>query len=287
ERVVNTFKQGGVIIHELDKEHKFPVGEEVGGEIDLDRRTQLAQHHTATHIVNAAARKVLGNHVNQAGAKKDIEKAHLDITHFNNLTDEELKKVEEESNKIVEEKYPVYLSFLAREDAEKRYGMRIYQGGAVPGKELRIVDIPGVDVECCGGTHLHNTSETGKIRLLKSNKISDSIVRITFTSGDASDKEQKVEGGILATAATLLGVKPEQVPSRAEELFTKWKKAKKAVQKKRDISVEELELLSDESFDGDSLAKTADILKTQPEHVPHTIKRFLEDLEKFKANLFK
>lgn len=287
ERVVNVFRQGGIIVHELAQEHKFPLGEEVAGIIDEERRKQLAQHHTATHIVNSAARKILGNHVNQAGAKKDVGKATLDITHFNNLSDEEMEKVEKEANRIVGEKIPVYLSFLSREEAERRYGMRIYQGGAVPGKELRIVDIPGIDVECCGGTHLHNTQETGRIRILKSNKISDSIVRITFTAGRASDSEEKSEEKILSEAAKLLGVGLEQVPSRTEELFRKWKEAKKALSKNRQLSKGDLELASDEIFEGDALLKAAEILKTQPEHVPQTIKRFLKELEEIKEKLFK
>ena len=287
ERMVNVFKQGGVIVHELESEHEFPVVEEVEGVIDGERRKQLAQHHTATHIVNAAARKVLGNHVNQAGAKKDLDKATLDITHFNNLTEEESERVEEEANRTIYENIPIKLSFMHREEAEKNFGMRIYQGGAVPGKELRIVDIYGVDVECCGGTHLNNTGEAGRIRILKSNKVSDSIVRITFTAGAASEKEVRVEESILSDAAELLGVSPEQVPARAEELFLKWKMAKKALSKGNEITLDELELIAEEAFEGDALVETAEVLKTQPEHVPRTIKRFLSELEEMKANIFK
>ncbi len=287
EKLVNVFKQGGVIIHEFAQEHHFPVGEEIVGCIDPERRQQLAQHHTSTHILNAAARKVLGNHINQAGAKKDVDKAHLDITHFANLTEEEIKKIEKEANRIVQEKIPVYLSFLAREEAEKRYGMRIYQGGAVPGKELRIVDIPGVDVECCGGTHLHTTGEAGTITIIKSSKISDSIVRLTFTAGEASQKEQQTERQLLDQVARLLHVSLENIPGRAEELFTKWKLAKKALSQQKNIERKDLELCSSSSFSGEILERTADILKTQPEHVPQTIGRFLRELEEMKGKLFK
>ena len=73
-------------------------------------------------------------------------------------------------------------------EAEKKYGMRIYQGGAVPGKKIRIVDIEGEDVEACGGTHLNRTAEVGRIRIIKSSKIQDGIVRLTFTAGKASCK---------------------------------------------------------------------------------------------------
>jgi regulator of protease activity HflC (stomatin/prohibitin superfamily) len=91
------FKYKHVIVHELTAEHKILEGEAVECKIDKIRRMQLAQHHTATHIMNAAARTILGNHINQAGAKKTVEKAHIDITHFQNLTEQEIQKIEQEA----------------------------------------------------------------------------------------------------------------------------------------------------------------------------------------------
>ena len=280
--LVAVFKQGNVIVHALKDKPSFKVGDKAKVEVDKERRKQLAQHHTATHIISAAARKVLGNHVNQAGAKKTVEKAHLDITHYENVSDEELKKIEEEANKIVKKKIPVNKFFLPRNEAEKRYGVRIYQGGAVPGKKLRIVEIEGTDVECCGGTHLNNTSEAGEIKILKSSKIQDGIVRLTFTAGKALQKEQKASSGILEEAARLLDVKPDEVPARANELFEKWKKARKAAKKGDRMDANELKLTVKERWEGDPLAKTAEVLSTQPEHIINTLKRFLNELDGFK-----
>jgi len=288
EGVIDVFKQGGVIVHVLRGRHEFPEGEEVECEIDLERRLQLAKHHTATHIVNAAARKVLGSHINQAGAKKDIDKAVIDLTHYQSITDEQLQKIEEAANRIVQERVQVQSMFLPRTEAEQAYGMNIYQGGAVPGKVLRIVNIPGIDAEACGGTHLKNTFEAGEIKILKSVKISDGIVRIYFTAGEAAQKEKKEESKILEESARLLGVKTGQLPARASELFEKWKIAKKAAERNKKIGtkeLEELELASVDEFKGNVLDKTAEILKTQPEHIPKTIKRFLRELEGFKGKI--
>lgn len=282
EKVVDIFKQGNVIVHVLASEHDFPEGEEVEGKIDWPVRLQLAQHHTATHIVNAAARKVLGSHINQAGAKKTIEKAHLDVTHYQSISEEEMRKIEEEANRIVKKKINVNTFSMPRDEAEKKYGMDLYQGGAVPGKEIRIVDIEGVDVEACAGTHVKNTADVGKIALLKTTKISDSIVRITFTAGIAAEKEQKEEKNILKKTAEILGVKESQVPGRAEELFKKWKKARKAEKKSKKLPPEEYELASTEEYRGDVLSKTAEIFKTQQEHVAKTAQRFLSELKEMK-----
>jgi len=283
--VVDVFKQGGIIVHVLKEKTELKKNEEVNCEIDLQRRLQLAKHHTATHIINAAARKVLGTHINQAGAKKDIDKATIDLTHYQSITDEELEKIEKEANKLIKESIKVHSNFLPRTEAEQTYGMNIYQGGAVPGKLLRIVNIEGVDVEACGGTHLHNTSEAEEIKILKATKISDGIVRIYFTAGEAAQKEKKGENQILEGAAKLLNVEINQLPPRVNELFEKWKLAKKAAEKKKQINLNQLELKSTEIFEGNLLDKICEILKTQPEHVLKTIKRFLSELEEMKKKM--
>jgi len=188
KRVEDVFKQGGVIVHKIEGGHGLKEGEEVKGEVEWERRLKLSQQHTATHIINAAARKVLGNHVNQAGARKTETKSHLDITHYQPITIEEMKRIEEIANRIVEKGIEVEKLLMPRNEAEKRFGMRIYQGGAVPGKILRIVNIKGVDVEACGGTHLNNTREVGRIKILKTTKIQDGVERIEFTAGKEADK---------------------------------------------------------------------------------------------------
>jgi len=280
-KVVDVFKQGPYIVHVLEGKPKFHAGDSVHGEIEFERRLQLAQHHTSTHIVNAAARKILGPHINQASAKKDIDKAHIDITHYEALTDEQIAKIEEEANKIVKQGIKTQLSFMPREAAEKAFGSAIYQGGVAPGKLLRIVSIPGVDVEACGGTHLKNTGEAGKIKILKASKVKDGIVRITFAAGKAADKLAEGEKHIVEQVAKLLRCESNQVPGRAAELFELWKKARKAAQKKQPLP--DLMLRSTVPYSGDILAKTAEALQTQPEVIIKTIERFLADIEKFKV----
>ena len=184
--VVDVFKQGPWIVHTLDGKMKLAVGSPVEGHIDMERRQQLAQHHTATHIINAAARHALGNHVNQASARKTLEKGSIDITHYSRLTEKQLIAIEKEANDIVKNGLSIKKSFIPREDAERKHGMRIYQGGVAPGKLLRIVDIQGVDVEACGGTHLNSTKEAELIRIISSAKIADDVVRIEYVAGAAA-----------------------------------------------------------------------------------------------------
>ncbi|MDO8556817.1 MAG: alanine--tRNA ligase [Nanoarchaeota archaeon] len=302
--VINVVKHKNHIVHVLDRSVVWKVGQVVQGSINKDRRKQLAQHHTSTHMVNAAARLVLGKHVNQAGAKKTEEKAHIDLTHYQSLSEEEFLKIESTANMIIRKAVPVEKSFMDRTDAEQKYGFTIYQGGVPPGKKLRIINIVGYDVEACGGTHLDNTSEAETIKLLKASKIQDGIVRIEFTAGAAALRELYKESKIVEEAAKLLQCTKEQVPGRCQELFTLWKNRKKdAIERIRlhqavdnlpntdgkrtsekvlGKEVKSIQLKSQEKLklsDKELLEKASVILKTQQEHVVKTVERFLKDLD--------
>ncbi len=284
--VIEVFKQGNIIVHVMKQKPDFEIGDEIAGKIDFDTRLQLAQHHTAAHIINGVARKLLGNHVWQAGASKSLEKARLDITHYDSLSDSEVAEIEKQANTIIRQDIPVYKSFMPRNVAEAKYGFVLYQGGAVPGKEIRVVSIPGLDVEACGGTHLNLTGEVKLIKILRTSKVQDGIVRIEFTAGNAALKTKLAENKILEEAAKMLKVEVDQLPGRVEELFENWKKARKSLKKKQKMIAAELELTSKLAYKGsDILVKIADTLQTQPEHVNNTIARFLKELEEAKEKL--
>jgi alanyl-tRNA synthetase len=113
------------------------VGQVVEGKIDVERRNTLRAFHTGTHIVYAAARRVLGPHIWQNGAKKTESYAHLDITHYSSISKEVEMEIENEAIR----KY-----FEGKKEAEAKHGFNLYQGGIVPGNEIRVVNIEGVDV---------------------------------------------------------------------------------------------------------------------------------------------
>jgi len=272
----DVFKQGNHIIHVLDSEPKFKEGDIVKIEVDKEWRKQLSQHHTATHIVNAAARDVLGSHINQAGAKKTLKNSHLDITHYEQIPRKKLFEIEKKTNQIVEKGINLKLSFIPRSEAEKRYGMAIYQGGAVPGKNLRIVEIPGVDVEACGGTHLNNTSEAGNIHITKSQKIQDGIVRLTFVAGDATDKLKEKHKRIIGQLKAILNIDRKQLVGRVKELFEKWKNVNKAL-KSGKINENDFQLTSSDSFEGDVLSEISQFLSTKKDDVPNKIQKFFSE----------
>jgi len=288
DEVVDIFKQGNIIVHMMKEKPKFKEQETVPCKVDFDTRLQLTQHHTSAHIINGVARKLLGNHIWQAGASKGLDKARLDITHYESLTAEETAAIEKAANQVIEMNLPVFKSIMPRSEAEAKYGFVLYQGGAVPGRNIRVVSIEGLDVEACGGTHLNLTGEAKIIKILKTSKLQDGIVRIEFTAGNAAAKTMDADSDVISHACALLGVDKKHLPCRTEELFEKWKKSCKLAKSGAKPSHEELcalELTRKDEYQDDVLTKLAEILKTQPEHVVKTITRFLKELEENKKKL--
>jgi len=268
----NVIKINNRVVHVLKENPKFEEGDEVKVEVDKEWRRQLSQHHTATHIVNAAAQEILGSHVNQAGAKKSEERSHLDITHYENLSRETLKQIEKRANEIVDASIDLNLKFMPRTEAEREYGMSIYQGGAVPGKLIRIVEIPDIDVEACGGTHLNNTSETGKIKIFKSQKIQDGVVRLIYTAGKATEQIENRNKQILRKLEGLFDVYSEKIVGRVKELLEKWKNINKALASGK-VDKEDLKLSSDETYEGDILPELSDFLNVRIEKIYEKVEK--------------
>ncbi len=228
-KVYNVEKIAGVIVHEVENP-TFKSGDIVKGRIDWPRREQIMRHHSATHIINGSSRHVLGEHVWQHGAFKDIDKAHIDITHYAALTEEEIERIEDMANGIVKKGIKAKKHILPRTEAERRFGFRIYQGGAIPNAELRILEIPGFDTEACGGTHEDDTSEIGEIMILRAERIQDGIVRLTYVAGPAAEKEKKRISSLLKECESILGVPREKILGEGEKIFEKWKALRKKVE---------------------------------------------------------
>ncbi len=205
QEIVDITKHGNIVVHEI-KGNVPKEGETVSCVVDAKRRDGITKNHTSTHIINTSARSVLGSWVWQHSAFKEEDHARLDITHHSALTDEDVKKIEDAANSIIEKSIPVKIENFDRGTAEQKYGFRIYQGGVVPVKSVRIVSIGDLDIEACGGTHVANTSDVEQIKITRTKRIQDGVVRIEFVSGDSAkefvkkkqqDSEDKEKEGKL------------------------------------------------------------------------------------------
>jgi len=223
--VVDVQKIGNVIIHVV-KDKGPRKGDKLTGQVEWKRRISLMRHHTATHVIMGAARRLLGQHVWQSGAQKGVEVSRLDISHYQRLTTEEVQKIEESANEVVMQTLPVEISVLPRTEAERQYGFRLYQGGAVPGKEIRVVRTGEWEVQACGGTHVRNTGEIGLIKIIRTERIQDGVERIIFSAGTHALKSIQNEERLLQTVAEKLNAPKEKLEATVERMVNEWKDAR-------------------------------------------------------------
>jgi len=248
-KILNVQKIGRSILHEFSGPCP-KVGGVVEGILDWRRRFSLMRHHTSTHILIGAIRRVLGEHAWQAGAEKGVEKSRLDISHYESFNDEEINKIEKLAFETIKRDIPVKTVWLPREEAERQYGFRIYQGGAVPGAEIRIVKVGEWDVEACGGIHLNTTSEVGMLKILRTERIQDGVERIIFASGSQVLDYMQERDRILSKISFLLKVPVEDIEKKIEFYLEENKKARKNLEKLRtQLAKYELRELLSKSLD--------------------------------------
>jgi alanyl-tRNA synthetase len=232
-RVLHAEKVQNVVLHRLDEKDietlKKHVGSQVKGEVDWKHRIALTRNHTATHLVVAAARRVLGDHIWQAGAQKGVKKSRIDLSHYKRIGSDELQKIELIANQLVMENLPVKTRWMTRTEAEKKYGFILYQGGIVPGKSIRVVKVGDVDVQACAGTHVMHTGNIGLIKLVKTERIQDGVERIEFSAGEAAIEAVQKNDDLLKESSTTFKVEPVQLPKTCERFFTEWKAFKNEI----------------------------------------------------------
>lgn len=223
-------KIDNVVLHHVDGDMPNDVvGKKVAGEIDWNRRITLARHHTGTHLVIAAARKVLGQHIWQAGSQNGLTRARIDLSHYKRITQEELNEIEKLANEYVMDNIDLDIQFHTRDEAQELYGFVLYQGGIVPGKMIRVVKIPGVDVQACAGTHVMRTGVVGPIKINKTERVQDGVERIDFSAGLAAIDSMQHDDEILRRSSAIFKVENDQLPKTCERFFTEWKAQKNEI----------------------------------------------------------
>jgi len=208
--VIDVNKHGNVVVHEL-KGGALKEGETVKCAIDVSRRYGITRNHSSTHVLNASARKTLGSWIWQHSAFKEKDYGRLDITHHSNLTEDDIMKIEDLANFTIRRDVPIMINEFERGNAEQKYGFRIYQGGVVPVKLVRIVNIEGYDVEACGGTHVKKTGEIGLVKITKAERIQDGVVRMEFVSGETAIKYTQNQDRKISQIVKLLGSSKEKI----------------------------------------------------------------------------
>jgi alanyl-tRNA synthetase len=228
-KVLEVIKQADIVVHKLQGPSDFIDGKTVHGAVNDRRRELITKHHTATHVLNTSARFNLGSWVWQNSAFKEENYARLDVTHHSSLNREEVERIEKTANNVIRENLPVKIKIYDRVDAEQDYTFRIYQGGVVPTSNIRIVNIENWDIEACGGTHVSTTGEIGLIKIIKSERIQDGVVRLEFVAGEAAMNYIQKQENQLTMIAQSLGSSKEKVVESLQKSIDEAEAAKKKV----------------------------------------------------------
>ena len=205
------------------------VGDTVHAAIDMERRKAIQRAHSTTHLLDAALKKVLGDHVHQAGSLVEPDRLRFDFTHFEAISPEELRQVEELVNDAVLEGYPVVTEVLPIEEAKKKGAVAMF--GEKYGETVRVVEMSDFSVEFCGGTHVDNTAKAGPFRVKSESSVASGVRRIEATCGKLSLKAMESSQGVLSRAAQFLKTAPSGLLERMEQQANEMKQLRQALEK--------------------------------------------------------
>ena len=217
------------------KKGSVKQGDECFLKVDEKRRDAIRANHTATHLLQAALRKILGTHVGQAGSSVSADRLRFDFSHFHSLTDKEIYQIEEFVNRIIREAIPVETKILDKDEAIKQGAMAFF--GEKYGDKVRVVSVGDESKELCGGTHLDNTGKAGLFLILSESSVASGVRRIEAITGEQAFLYVKKQQNELKNIATLLKVK-EKFGERISHLIEENKKLEKEIKKLKTSSTQ-------------------------------------------------
>jgi len=225
--VLNTQKIDNVFLHIGEaKSGSFKKGDKVTAQINVERRLNIARNHTATHILQAALRQVLGSHVQQQGSLVGEEKFRFDFTHFKGLSEEEISRVEELANNFVSKNQAVSCKEMSFKEAKKAGALAFFEEKY--GENVRVVDIGDISKELCGGTHLANIGEIGLIKIISEGSVASGIRRIEGVTAGFAElfvKEQEEKAAEESRKRAKLKELKEQEKKRSSEVNIRLREA--------------------------------------------------------------
>ena len=229
------------------------VGDVLTAQVDKGYRMAIARNHTATHLLQAALREVLGDHVHQAGSYQDASITHFDFTHFSAVTPEELARVQKIVNDKIFDSMNVTVQEMPVEEAKKLGAMALF--GEKYGKVVRVVDIEGWSTEFCGGTHVKNTAQIGGFKIVSESSVAAGIRRIEAVTGRNLLIRANLQEAMLHDVAnTLKANNVASLPARAEAVMAENKAMSRELDEmKAKIAASKVDSLFDNAEEADGV----------------------------------
>ncbi len=230
-QVTNVQKnKGGKFMHYgVVKSGEIKVGDAAVACVDANRRKAVMRAHSATHLLHEALKRVLGDHVHQAGSLVEPDRLRFDFTHFEAITADQLAQIDAIVNDAVLEGYPVVTEVLPIEEAKKKGAVAMF--GEKYGEVVRVVEMGDFSMEFCGGTHLDNTAKVGPFRVKSESSIASGVRRIEATVGKATLEDIEKNRKALYHAAAMMKTSPADLEARIEQQMTEMKELRQALEK--------------------------------------------------------
>jgi alanyl-tRNA synthetase len=228
--VLDTQRPLGNLITHAGKlvQGRMKVGDKVLLKVEIEKRRATEAHHSATHILNAALRSVLGNHVKQSGSLVDAEHLRFDFTHFSKINEDELERIEAFANEIIRSNSPVDSRVLPLEEAIKTGATAVFDEKY--GDEVRVVRMGDKSMELCGGTHVARTGDIGFLKILHESAVAGGVRRIEAVAGQEAVKYVRRIENELKNAAGLLKTKTADVAERIDKNLRHQKDLEKEIE---------------------------------------------------------
>ncbi len=225
--VNDTIKLGNAYGHKGIAKETIQVNARVMAEIDVERRQAIIKNHSATHLLHAALRQVLGEHVTQKGSLVDAEKLRFDFSHFEAVTPKELREIERLVNQNIRKNYPRQTELMPIEQAKAKGAMALF--GEKYDDEVRVVTLGDASIELCGGVHVDRTGDIGLIKIVSESGIAAGVRRIEAVSGQGAIDFIEQQADLLTEVATLVKSDVTSVVSKVEQLIGKNKQLEKEI----------------------------------------------------------
>ncbi len=214
----------------------------VNATIDRACRRRIQANHTATHLLQAALKKVVDDSVSQAGSLVNFDRLRFDFNSPRALTQEDVQQVEELVNTWISEAHEAEINIMPLKEAKAKGATAMF--GEKYADDVRVIDFPGVSMELCGGTHVHNTAEIGVFKIISETGISSGVRRIEAVAGAAILDYLNVRDKVIKELSSTFKVKPEEISDRVNSLQTELK----ATQKELEAAKQELALFKSDSL---------------------------------------
>ena len=225
-------KAGKFLHHGVMHSGRLQVEQTVTARIDTDRRKAIMRAHSATHLLQAALREVLGDHVHQAGSLVEPDRLRFDLTHFSAITPEELERVNEIVGDWILDGMDVTVSEMSMEQAKASGATALFSEKY--GDLVRVVNMGGKSVELCGGTHVDNTAKIGPFRITGESSVASGVRRVEAITGKAYLREMEAVNRRMYAAAEVLHAKPADLIAKAKGFTAELKEARQNVERMKE-----------------------------------------------------